>query len=47
MLLSEGAELLTMHHEPWKPEEHVPFSLKRSWAGMGEDGKGTKITLLI
>ena len=30
MFLSEGAELLTMHHEPLKAENHVPFSLKRS-----------------
>ena len=30
ILLSEGGELLPLHHEPWKAEYHVPFSLKRS-----------------
>ena len=36
MLMSEGAEQLTMHHEPWKAEYHVSFSLKRrEWEGGG------------
>ena len=43
MLLSEGAELLTMHHEPSKAEYHVLFSLKRrGWGGDG--GRGQKMT---
>ena len=47
MLLSEGMELLTMHHEPSKADYHVLFSLKRRvWGGVGL-GTGTKNDFLI